>query len=335
MAEAPTRRDFIGCVAAGLAVSAATVREAEAFFLPGPPPSVASAPSRPVVAIARREGMIDRPAGKLDMRKVQEALGAAVSRAAGEKTAVDAFRKLFTPRDVVGIKVNCLAGRGLSTRPEVAAQIAIWLQVAGVPPGQIVIWDRTERELKSAGFSPSQSGPRVIGTDGDYEGRLREWGPGASRFARLLVEDLTAIIDVPLLKDHGLSGVSLGMKNLYGTIHNPNKLHDEGCNPFLPHLSAFPLLREKLRLTVVDGTTGQCHGGPGFSPAWAWEYQGFLASTDIVAVDAAGWRVLEERRKSQGLKSLALEGREPRYIREAQKLGLGVGDEARVDVRNV
>ena len=125
------------------------------------------------------------------------------------------------------------------------------------------------------------------------------------------------------------------MKNLYGVVHNPNKLHAEGCTPFVPHLAACPLVRDKLRLTVVDGTTGQCHGGPGYAPAWSWPYQGFLASTDPVALDAVGWGVIEERRKEKGLPTLASEGREPRYIAAAAKLGLGVADEKRIDVVRV
>jgi uncharacterized protein (DUF362 family) len=276
------------------------------------------------------------PGAALDAGKLAEGLGAVVARAAGEATPVEAMKRLFRPSDVVGIKVNCIAGRGLSSRPEVALQLAAWLQAAGLPAENVVIWDRTERELRDAGFTPNRGhGVRVIGTDQDYDRRVREWGPSGSRFARLLVEDLTALIDLAVLKDHGLAGVSLGLKNWYGVVDNPNKLHAEGCNPFVPHLALDPLIREKLRLTVVDGTTGQCHGGPGRSPRWAWPHQGFLAGTDVVAVDAVGWRLIEARRKELGLKSLTEEGREPRAIATAAKLGLGVADTSRIEVVEV
>jgi uncharacterized protein (DUF362 family) len=280
--------------------------------------------------------MLAAPGGAIALPRMTEALGAAVARAAGEATPVAAMRRLFSPRDVVGIKVNCIAGRGLSSRPEVARALASWLVQAGVPAGRIVIWDRTGRELKSAGFTPGD-GPvgRVAGTDGEWEQRLREWGPSASRFSRLLAEDLTALIDLPVLKDHGLAGISLGMKNWYGVVHNPNKLHEEGCVPFVPQLSAFPLVREKLRLTVVDGTTAQFHAGPAFSPAWAVAWQGFLASTDVVAVDAAGWRVIEEQRRKRGLGSLASEGREPKYVEAAERFGIGVADARKIEVVTV
>jgi uncharacterized protein (DUF362 family) len=307
-------------------------RLAEALALPGPQPAPRSAPSRAVVAVSRRDGMTLPNAG-LDPEKLRQALGAVVARAAGEATPLDACRRLFRPNDVVGIKVNCIAGRGLSSRPEVAHQLASFLQASGLPAERIVIWDRSERELRDAGFTPNGGrGVRVVGIDADYDGAVREWGPSGSRFARLLIEDITALIDLPVLKDHGLAGVSLGLKNWYGAVHNPNKLHADNCQPFVPHLAAFPLIREKLRLTVVDGTIGQCHGGPGRSPRWAWPYQGFLASSDVVAVDAVGLRVLEARRKEVGLPAFSAEGREPTYIAAAAKLGLGVADPGRIEL---
>lgn len=329
------RRTALASLAAGLAAASPLARAAEALALPGPPPGPGSGPSRAVVAVGRREGIVG-PGGGLDAARLREALGAAVARAAGERTPLDACRKLFTPRDVVGIKVNGMGGRGISSRPEVVAALADWLVAAGVDVSRIVVFDRTGRELKAAGFRLNEGpGVKVVGTDGDYDSRVREWGPSASRFARLLVEDVTALINLPVLKDHGLAGISLGMKNWYGVVHNPNKLHADQCRPYVPHLAAFPLIREKLRLTVVDGTTAQCHGGPGFSPSWTWPFQGYLATTDVVAADAVGWRIVEERRKEIGLKSLAADGRAPLHIVAAERLGIGVADRERVEVAPV
>ncbi len=317
---------------AALAAAAATplVRQAEAF-LPGPAPSPKSAPSRALVAVGRRPGLV-KQAGGLDPKLLEAALGAAVARAAGEATPVAAMRRLFKPSDVVGIKVNTLGGRGVSTHPEVALQLAAFLQAAGVPADHISIWDRTDRELRAAGFTiGSGSGVRVFGTNEDFDERLVEWGPSASRFDRRLANEMTAVISCTHLKDHGLAGASLTMKNWYGSIHNPNKLHDDGCAPYVPHLVASPLIHDKLRLNVLDGAVAQCHGGPGRAPRWAWPYGGFLASTDPVAVDAVGRDVLEARRKEVGLPPLAAEGREPRYIAGAARLGLGVADLQRIE----
>jgi uncharacterized protein (DUF362 family) len=327
--DAGRRRTLAG-LAAGAAVSSALGRAAEAFR-PGPQPGPKSASARPVVAVGLRAGLVTA-GGAIDPRLLEQALGAAVARAAGEPTAVGAMRRLFKPTDVVGIKVNCLGGRGVSTRPEVALQLAAFLQAAGVPADRIYVWDRTDRELRGAGYVIS-SGPgvRVFGTNEDFDGRLVEWGPSASRFDRVLSTELTALISCSVLKDHGLAGVSLTMKNWYGVVHNPNKLHDDNCAPFIPHLVACPVIHDKLRLNVVDGALAQCHGGPARAPRWAWSYGGFLVSTDPVAVDAVGRQVLEARRREVGLPPLAAEGREPGHIAGAAGLGLGTADLARIE----
>jgi len=302
----------------------------------GPPPSRGSAPSRPVVYRARREAIVT-PAGAADAALLAGALGAAVAGAGGEATAVAAMRRLFRPTDVVGIKVNCIAGKGLSPRPELVDRLVRWLQEAGVPARGILVWDRTDRELTGAGFKVSRAkgDVRICGTNDDWDWKPREWGPNASSFARVLVEELTALINVGVLKDHGLAGTSVGMKNWYGVIHNPNKCHDNGCSPYVAHLAAYPLIREKLRLTVIDALTAQCHGGPGRSPRWAWPYGGVLASTEPVAIDAVGTRIIEDRRREVGLDSLAKEERFPRWLAEAAKLGVGESDLGRIRVEDV
>ncbi len=322
------RRRTIAAMTAGVAIASPAARAA-ALFLPGPAPGAKSAPSRALVAVGRRPGLVTA-AGALDAKLLESGLGAAVARAAGERTPVAAMRRLFKPTDVVGIKVNTLGGRGVSTRPEVALQLATWLQAAGVTPDRIYIWDRTDRELKAAGYTLTQSGVRVFGTN-DAWGELVDWGPSASRFARVIEQDLTAVISCGVLKDHYLAGVTLAMKNWFGVVHNPNKLHDEGCAPYVPALSAHKIIRGKLRLNVGDASLAQCNGGPSRVPRYAWPLSAFLASTDPVAIDAVAWQLIEARRAEVGLPTLAAENREPHYIAAAAKLGLGVAEPARIE----
>jgi len=276
--------------------------------LPGPQPSPASAPARPIVYRARREGL------------------------ASDKGLIDAARL-----DVVGIKVNTIAGRKLSPHPELVLLIAGWLQEAGVPARNILIWDRTDQELVKAGFTLNRSGSgvRIFGTNEDYDWKPREWGPNGSCFSKALVSEMTALINVGVLKDHELAGVAGGMKNWYGAIQNPNKCHEDGCHPYVAHLAAYPLIRDKLRLTVIDGITAQCNAGPAYSPRWAWPWQGLLASTDPVALDTVAMKVIEDRRKELNLPSLADEKRAPKWLAEAGKLGLGEADPTRIRVEDV
>jgi uncharacterized protein (DUF362 family) len=151
----------------------------------------------------------------------------------------------------------------------------------------------------------------------------------------MLTREFTALINVGVLKDHDLAGVSVGMKNWYGVIHNPNKYHDDGCAPFIPHLAAYHLIRGKLRLTVIDALTAQCQGGPARSANWCWPMESVMASTDPVAVDAIGRKFLDERRVEVGLKTFADAGREPTWIHVAGKLGLGEADLSRIKLETV
>ncbi len=289
------------------------------------------------VACARRPGVIDPATGAIVGSALRDLLGKSLGAAVGAEDPAGALRRLFHRGDVVGIKVNTLAGRGLSSRPELVFMLCEWLREAGVRPNNIVIWDRSDRELEAAGFklNRSDTGVRCFGTNDDYDWTPREWGPGGSCFARVLVSELTALINVGVLKDHDLAGVSAGLKNLYGVIHNPNKYHDNGCNPYVAHLAAHPLLKSKMRLTVIDGLVAQCHGGPARSPRWAWPWGGVLVSTDPVSVDAVALRLIDERRREVGLKTLAADGREPKWIAEAARLKLGEARLDEIDVVNV
>ena len=82
--------------------------------------------------------------------------------------------------------------------------------------------------------APAGAGVRIFGTDADGVG----YGPDlvahlgvGSLFSRIQAGYVTASISLAILKDHGLAGVTAGMKNYFGAIHNPNKYHDSGCDP--------------------------------------------------------------------------------------------------------
>ncbi len=262
-----------------------------------------------------------------------EVLGLSIARAGGEETPVQALRRLFSPHDIVGIKVNCLAGRGLSPHPYLVDRLVGWLEEAGLPGRNILVWDRYDRELRAAGFTLSRRGAnaRCFGTESDYDWTPREWGSGGSCFARVLTDQITALINFGVLKDHDLAGVSAGLKNWYGVIHNPNKFHDDGCYPFVAHLAGHELIRKKHRLTILDASSAQYHGGPARAAQWTWPFEAVLASCDPLALDAVALSLIEAKRAEHKLPTLKAEKRYPRWIAEAARLGLGEAELARIE----
>ncbi len=266
------------------------------------------------------------------------ALNRSISEITGIKDPVAAWASLFDKNDIVGIKVNCLAGARLSTSVFLAEAVAECLINAGVKANNILIWERSDRELKRAGYkiNKGETGVRCFGTDalsgGGYEEEPEDSGSIGSCFSRILSKHITALINIPVLKDHDLSGISGGMKNLYGAIHNPNKYHSNNCSPFVADLSNHPYIKNKLKLVICDGTLAQYNGGPAFAEQWAWDFGRIICGTDPVAVDAVCADVIENKRKKEGLLSLKEAKREPVWLRKASELGLGVSDTTKIRI---
>jgi uncharacterized protein (DUF362 family) len=238
------------------------------------------------------------------------------------------LKSLLSPRERVGIKINSIAGRKLVTRPETSLALAELLSESGFPARNILIWDRTNRELKEAGYKLNLAleGPRIMGTDTNgfgYEPELSAHKTIGSLFSTLLTRNTSASISLAVLKDHGMAGVTAGMKNYYGSIHNPNKYHDSGCNPYIADLFDCPEIKSRHKLTVLDALLVQYHRGPSHHARWAERLETLLFSLDPVAADSAGWAVIERLRARAGLPSLKEDSREPSYLFTAERMGLG------------
>jgi uncharacterized protein (DUF362 family) len=254
----------------------------------------------------------------------------------GGGTAAATAASLFRPDDRIGIKINTIGGRAISTRPEVSLALAGWLAKSGVPEKNLFIWDRTTRELREAGYAPAagRSGVRIFGTDTDgvgYGADLVSHLNVGSLFSKILTELTTASVSLAILKDHGLAGVTGGLKNYFGAIHNPNKYHDSRCDPYVAEVFDAPPVKSKHRLTILDALVVQFHKGPSYHPRWAGKYGGLVFSLDPVAADAAGWALIERLRGGAGLPSLEAEGRAPAYLKTAERMGLGRADPAAIE----
>ena len=86
----------------------------------------------------------------LDEQIVGEMMDRAIMKLAGRDSAKEAWKDFVLPDDIVGIKINPLAGKQFSTRRIVVDKIIEGLYGAGVLNNQIVIWDRFEAHLINA-----------------------------------------------------------------------------------------------------------------------------------------------------------------------------------------
>ena len=331
MALRSTRREFLRqAAAAGAGVAAAGV-------LGDGTASAAQAGSRSRVIVVRDRSSIsqsDSPGGRVDRRVVAEMLDRAIVRLTGVSDSTAAWKSLFRPDDVVGIKVNCLFGVGACTHPEVAHAVADALVRAGVKPSNVIIWDRATGDLLKSGYKINRDGPgvRVLANDGVWEDRPTRQGQFEGRLTRIITEQITALINVPVMKDHGIAGITAALKNHYGSFDNPGRHHGNHCDPYLADLNAIPAIRDKTRLVVLDALRPMADGGPGLRRDSLWDFYSLVVSRDPVAVDYFAWKTIDERRARTGLKSLAESGREPKWIATAARYGLGTDDPARMDI---
>jgi uncharacterized protein (DUF362 family) len=278
-----------------------------------------------VVGLAGAGAALGQPLGPEAARL---AMAGSLSASVGAGSGVEAAAALFSPKDVVGIKVNCLAGKYLSPRVELVEALVDLIAEAGVDRQRIIVFERSNRELQRAGFTIRESGPsyRCIGTNNDYDREPSTSGAIGSCFARMVSTTCSALVSFGVVKDHDLSGVSAGMKNWYGVIHNPNKYHQNGCDPYIADVARHPYIRNKLRLTVLDGVIAQCHGGPAYRQGGVFELGMVAASTDPVAADLWAWREIEAERARRGMPTLEAAGRPVRFLATAAGAGLGVDD---------
>jgi uncharacterized protein (DUF362 family) len=305
----PNRREFLKTCAAGAMFAGGTHKLAN--FFP------AQEKSKVVIS---RDALLRGSGSSLDSGQLLKMLDRAMQALYASDTPLEAWKRVVRPGEVIGLKVNGLAGRGNSTNVLLVEVICERLREAGIAQKDIVVWDRLNGDLESAGFriATRQDRIRCIGNDAlGYEEELSTYGSVGSCLAKTLTEVCDAVINLPVLKDHGIAGVTVALKNWFGAIHNPNKYHLNVGDPYIADVNMLPPIRQKVRLHICDATTAQYEGGPSYMPQWCWPFNGLLLSRDPVALDYTGWQILEQKRAEKGMKSLKELGRAPAYIATA------------------
>ena len=327
--EARSRREFLRTFVTGAAVLAAGGRLKS---VDAAEPSTTVAKSKVVIA---RDPALRGPGNTVDSQHMLKLLDQSMQGLLDLDRPAEPWQKVVRPGDKVGLKVNALGGRAFSSNLQLVEAVCERLQQAGVKAQDIVIWDRDTEELERAGFHISTGGNRVqcFGTDQvGYEDDLVTYGDVGSRLSKILTRNCNILINVPVLKDHDGAGVSMALKNMYGVIHNPNKYHPNGCNPYIADVNMLPDIRTRMRLIICDATIATYEGGPGYKPQYSWKPNALIVSRDPVALDYVGWQMIERKRAEKGLKTLQADKRAPLYIATAADAQhrLGIDDPKKI-----
>ena len=269
------------------------------------------------------------------MEKVLEMLDIGVQHVFNTDNPRDAWQQVAASDDVVAIKPNLMSPL-LPASPAVVRAVCARLMDSGVPAENIIVYELDTADLAKVGFEPRRSGPgvRFYGTDGDYDAPLTHRS-FHDRLTKIITQKASVIINIPVLKSHQRAGVTLAMKNHYGSIDKPGNYHgkDDNCDPYIADINDIPAIKNKTRLIVCDALRGCWRGGPGPKAGDIWTYKGIIIGRDPVACDAVGTRVIDAKRLEQGQGPVSgSAGQLPAHINTAAALGLGNSDESRIDL---
>jgi uncharacterized protein (DUF362 family) len=310
-----TRRDFVKTsLAIGATLSLASNLNSLFAAEPtapaaNPPPSPASTAPKSVLA-AIRDG--DRVA-MLD--KALEELGG--------------IKNFVKPGQTVVIKPNigwnAPPERGANTHPSIVGHLVSLCIAAGAK--SVSVFDNScnpwRETYVNSGIEKAAKDAGAIVVNGQDKSLYREVAiPGGvklkSAMIHSLILDSDVFINVPVLKHHGSTNMTAGMKNLMGIVLDRHIWHKTDLSQCIADI----LTLRKPALTIIDAYHPMVRNGPqGKTVDDCVEMRTLLASTDIVTVDAAAARLLEHSPETIT------------HIKIAHEMKLGRMDLENVDIR--
>jgi uncharacterized protein (DUF362 family) len=133
-----------------------------------------------------------------------------------------------------------------------------------------------------------------------------------------LIFDVDHVINIPVMKTHHMTTVTLCLKNLQGIIHDSQKTYAHLDNLHQKLVDIYRCVKDKFTLNIIDGTIAMEGHGPGLgTPVYL---NTLVASPDIVACDAVGCAIM-------GIDPFGIA-----HVRLANAQGLGEGRLDHIDV---
>jgi uncharacterized protein (DUF362 family) len=303
---------------------------------------------------------------KTNSRTVRAMVDRLVLAATGQPDIAKAWGSLVSPNDKVGIKISAAGGELFTTHHDIVTAIVNGLVAAGHPRSSIIVWDRSLEGIKGAGYRSGADGfqlksiaPRdgydpkatltapllgkLVWGDVDYitdKGRSvplsdTENTSNVSHFCRILSNDVTKVINVPVMSNSTTNGIAGCLYNM--TVPNiDNWRRFAQGTPFGAESVAViydnPIIAQKVVLNIMDGLLAQYGGGPQSQPNFALHHATLYASKDPVALDTVALKQMEAWRAQAAFPPI---GRLASYVQSATVVGLGNSDMSRIEVKNV
>lgn len=332
------RRTFVRLLAA--TPLAATVTRAEdvppyrvvSSYKPAATPGMPGPYPGKVISV-RSAKCLDESGDKVNAEVVREMMERGMCALTGKTKVIQAWRRFFTPADVVAIKVNCGGHPWVVSSHEVVAETIRNLMTVGIRPQQIYIYERFQNQLDAVNYAPHvPEGVQIVAAERANRNADRQgYDPATyveidffgeedtrSNLMKLLSQTVTKIINIPNIKDHGAAGATGCLKNVaYGSFSNVARSHYRGNSHTLTYvgtLAAVEPLRSRTVLQIMDGLRGVWHGGP-FAPTKRYVFypKQMMFGTDPVAIDRLLLDIVDQERKSHG--AISIWDRDPKYLK--------------------
>ncbi len=270
---------------------------------------------------------------KRDPQVIAEMVNRGIAAFAGTPKADEAWKRFFRPGMRVGLKINLLGRPLLFTAREMTEAVATGVISAGVKPSDVIVWDRHASHFGPTDYAPGPGklGERIL-TGGEYDNAkaLMALG-GVAPIDRIATEQTDVTVNLPIMKDHQVSGVTLALKNIaFGCYANHRSAHGGNCEPFITEAYQHYLTQTKVPLHILDATRCCYDQGPAPRDANAiWNENAIYIAADPVAMDVVCREVILRKRQEAGASDKRSASH---HIEVAARKGLGVGDLARIDL---
>ena len=341
-----TRRTLVRTATAA-AGAGMLLRSGELFAAPNPESLVARAPTG--FSPLTTPGKVTKVAAKGDFGSFMQSnqlwpkpeiakrlLEKAMMEFTGAPNLNDAMGRFIHKDDKVAIKVNGIAGQTghtMAVNFELILPVVEAVLAVGVPAKNITVYEQFPNFLAGTRVNvrnwklPAGVQSGTHNNNDHAMADIRVYQGIKTRYCRFFTQ-ANAVIDMTQIKDHSICGYTGTLKNItHGNINNPHEHHATNASPQIALLYNHPIVTSRVRLHITDAFKVTYDQGPlDKNPKTRIPHGAVYISTDPVAMDTVGWNVIEAERKQRGLKTLKEAGREPRYIRTAAELGLGVHD---------